>query len=46
MEKEFTKKINAIGGSLCVTIPKEIAELLNLKEDDFVTIKIYRVEKE
>ena len=38
MPIEFKMKVVKIGGSLRVTIPKEIAEALNIREGDILAV--------
>ena len=37
------RKAGAKGGSLLITIPKEIVELLELNDGDFVQIKVSKI---
>lgn len=41
-EEEFIRTIRLSGGSLSINIPKEIVQLLKLKNGDLVRIKIKR----
>lgn len=43
---ETITKTRSVGGSLVVTIPAEIVKLENLKEEEYVEIKIKKLKKD
>jgi len=44
MKETFIRKIRKSGTSSCVNFPKEIIQLLNLKEGDMVKVTVEKVE--
>ena len=39
-KEEFVRAVRRSGGSLCINIPKEVVQLLGLKDVDMVRIQI------
>lgn len=45
MSSKTISKTRKVGGSLVVTIPKELVELEGLKKDQFVELSIKKIKK-
>lgn len=45
MPEQFVKSVRKTGTSLGISIPKDVATLLGIKENDFVRITIEKVKR-
>ena len=45
MPEQFIKSVRKTGSSLGISIPKEIVDLLSIREDDILRINIEKVKK-
>ena len=45
MPEQFIKSVRKTGTSLGISIPKEITELLGIKDGDFVRMTVEKVKK-
>ena len=44
-EREFIRKLRKSGTSLSINLPPEIIELMELKKDDILKVKIEKVKR-
>jgi len=45
-QEQFVRQVRKSGSSLSISIPKEIAKLLNIKEGEIARIIIEKIKKE
>ncbi len=45
MPEQFIKSVRKTGSSLGISIPKEIVDLLSIREDDILRVAVEKVKK-